>query len=117
APVRAYRPERSVRAMSKWTSFVVGWLLAATLVTPAWARTVRIETTVPLTDHSDEARNRAMRQAVAKSVQGATAIGMNRMRIDGAWVLSDTLVLWMVATDGDSDEYYEGQDSEGPTRV
>src|SRR4029450_13554376 len=94
APVRAHRPERSVRAMSKWTSFVVGWLLAATLVTPAWARTVRIETTVPLTDHSDEALNRAMRQAVAKSVQDAKAIGMNRMRIDGAWGLWGTLVLW-----------------------
>jgi hypothetical protein len=103
--------------MSKWTSFVVGWLLAAMLVTPAWARTVRIETTVPLTDHSDEALNRAMRQAVAKSVQGAAAIGMNRMRIDGAWVLSDTLVLWMVATDGDSDDDDEGTDSDAPTML
>jgi hypothetical protein len=100
--------------MSKWTSFVVASLLAVTLVTPAWARTVRIETTVPLTDHSDEALDRAMRQAVAKSVQGATAIGMSRMRIDGAWVLSDTLVLWMMATDGDSDEDDDGTDSDGP---
>jgi hypothetical protein len=103
--------------MSKWTSFVVGWLLAAALVTPAWARTVRIETTVPLTDHSEEGLNRAMRQAVAKSVQGATAIGMRRMRIDGAWVLPDTLVLWMVATDGDSDDDDDGTDSDGPTML
>jgi hypothetical protein len=103
--------------MSKWTSFVVGWLLAAALVTPAWARTVRIETTVPLTDHSEEGLNRAMRQAVAKSVQGATAIGMRRMRIDGAWVLPDTLVLWMVATDGDSDDDDDGTDSDSPTML
>jgi hypothetical protein len=103
--------------MSKWTSFVAAWLLAVMLVTPAWARTVRIETTVPLTDHSEEALNRAMRQAVAKSVQGATAIGMSRMRIDGAWVLPDTLVLWMVATDGDSDDDDDGTDSDGPTML
>ena len=103
--------------MSKWTSFVAAWLVAATLVTPAWARTVRIETTVPLTDHSEESLNRAMRQAVAKSVQGAKAIGMSRMRIDGAWVLPDTLVLWMVATDGDSDDDDDGTDADGPTML
>ena len=103
--------------MNKWTSFVIGCLLAAALVTPAWARTVRIETTVPLTDHSEEGLNRAMRQAVAKSVQGAAAIGMSRMRIDGAWVLPDTLVLWMVATDGDSDDDDDGTDSDGPTML
>ena len=103
--------------MGKWTAFVAAGLLTVTLVTPAWARTVRIETTVPLTDHSDEAVNRAMRQAVAKSVQGATAIGMSKMRIDGAWVLSDTLVLWMVATDGDTDDDDDGTDSDGPTML
>ena len=103
--------------MSNWTSFVVGWLLAAALVTPAWARTVRIETTVPLTDHSEEGLNRAMKQAVAKSVQGATAIGMSRMRIDGAWVLPDALVLWMVATDSESEDDDDGTDSDGPTML
>jgi hypothetical protein len=39
------------------------------------------------------------------------------MRIDGAWVLSDTLVLWMVATDGDSDDDDEGTDSDAPTML
>jgi len=58
--------------MKRWTSLVAAWLLAVTLVTPAWARTVRIETTVPLADHSEETLNRAMKQAVEKSVQGAT---------------------------------------------
>ena len=103
--------------MNKWISLVAAWLLAVTLVAPAWARTVRIETTVPLTDHSEEGLNRAMRQAVAKSVQGATAIGMSRMRFDGAWVMSDTLVLWMVATDGDSDDDDEATDSDAPTML
>jgi hypothetical protein len=64
--------ERSARAMKRWTALVAAWLLAVTLVTPAWARTVRIETTVPLADHSEETLNRAMKQAVEKSVQGAT---------------------------------------------
>jgi hypothetical protein len=70
--------------MKRWPSLVAAWLLAVTLVTPAWARTVWIEITVPLADHSEETLNRAMKQAVEKSVQGATAIGLSWIRIDGA---------------------------------
>jgi hypothetical protein len=90
--------------MIRWTSLVAASLLAAVLVTPAWARTVRIETTVPLVDHSEAALNLAMQQAVETTVQGATAMGLSWIWVDGARVLSDSLVVRMVATDDESDD-------------
>src|SRR5574342_163853 len=62
-------------AMNSWTSFVAASLLAVALVTPAWALTVKIETEVPLADHSDETLNLAIRRAVQSGVDGATAMG------------------------------------------
>jgi hypothetical protein len=90
--------------MTRWTSLVAASLLAAALVTPAWARTVRIETTVPLVDHSEAAFNLAMQQAVETTVQGATAMGLSWIWVDGARVLPDSLVVRMVATDDEPDD-------------
>ena len=90
--------------MTRWTSLVAASLLAAALVTPAWARTVKIETTVPLVDHSEATLNLAMQQAVETTVQGATAMGLSWIWVDGARVLSDSLVVRMVATDDDPDD-------------
>lgn len=87
--------------MIRWTSLVAASLLAAALVTPAWARTVRFEATVPLVDHSEAAVNAAIQQAVETSVQGATAMGLSWIWVDGARLLSDSLVVRMVATDED----------------
>jgi hypothetical protein len=76
-------------------------LLAVTLISPAWGRTVLIETTVPLADDSEETLKRAMKQAIERAVQGATALGLSWVRVDGAQVFSDALRLRMVATDDD----------------
>lgn len=90
--------------MTRWTSLVAASLLAAALVTPAWARTVRIETTVPLVDHSEATLNLAMQQAVETTVQGATAMGLSWIWVDGARLLSDSLVVRMIATDDEPDD-------------
>jgi len=97
--------------MTRWTWLVAASLLAAALVTPAWARTVRIETTVPLVDHSEATLNLAMQHAVETTVQGATAMGLSWIWVDGARVLSDSLVVQMVATDDEPD------DEDGPLDV
>ena len=94
--------------MTRWTSLVAGSLLAAALLTPAWARTVRIETTVPLVDHSAATLNLAMQQAVETAVQGATAMGLSWIWVDGGQVLSESLVVRMVATDDEPADDEDG---------
>ena len=85
-------------------------LLMALLVTPGWARTVRIETTVPLADHSEETISRAITEAVETVARGAAAMGLNWIRVEGARVLSDALVLHMTATDDDPGDQDGGAD-------
>lgn len=97
--------------MNKWTSLVAASLLAVTFLTPAWALTVKIETAMPLADHSDETLNLAIRRAIESTVEKATAMGLSWIWLDGARVLSDSIVVRMVATDDDNDD---DDDDEGP---
>ncbi|HTY80446.1 MAG TPA: hypothetical protein VMI34_21640 [Candidatus Bathyarchaeia archaeon] len=98
--------------MNRPISLLAASLLMASLVTPVWARTVRIETTVALSDHSEETITRAITQAVETAVRGATAMGLSWIWVDGARVLSDTLVLRMTATDDDPDDQDVGGDGQ-----
>ena len=72
-------------------------VLAAPL--PTWARVVAIETSAPLSDHSDQAIERALKGALDTCVRGATAMGLSFIWLDRASVLADKLVVRMVATD------------------
>ena len=90
--------------MKNVASFVLTMLLAMTLISPAWRRTVLIETTVPLADDSEETLKRAMNQAIQRAVQGATALGLSWVRVDGAQVFSNALMLRMIATDGEPND-------------
>ena len=87
---------------------IVVWLVTVTLIvlavgSPAWARAVRMETTVALEDRSEPAVKQALREAFDISVRGAIAMGFKRMRVDGARVLPDSVILAMIATDEDDD--------------
>jgi hypothetical protein len=87
---------------------IVVWLLTVTLMllavgAPAWARAVRMETTVALGDPSEPSVKQALREAFDISVRGALAMGFKRMRVDGARVLPDAVVLAMIATDDEDD--------------
>ena len=73
-------------------------------VSPAWARVVRMQTVVSLTDRSDPAVKQALREAFDTSLRGAVAMGFSRIRVDAIQVLQDTVVLATVATDGDDDD-------------
>jgi hypothetical protein len=81
-------------------------LLMATFVAapPAWARVVRMQTVVSLTDRSDPAITRAVKEAFDTSLRGAVAMGFGRIRVDGIQVLQDSVVLATIATDEDDDD-------------
>jgi len=91
---------------------IVVWLSTLTLMlmavgSPAWARVVRMETTVALEDRSEPAVKQALREAFDISVRGALAMGLSRMRVDGARVLPNAVILAMVATDDEEDDAAE----------
>jgi hypothetical protein len=90
--------------MKRKTALLAGLMLVMALTAPAWARTVKIETAVPLSDHSPETLERAIREALDTTVQGATAMGFSWIRLDGARVLENSVVVRMVATDDDSED-------------
>ena len=97
--------------MTRGISLFAALMLVLYLVAPAWARTVRIETTVPLADQSEATINRAITQAVETAVRGATAMGLSWIWVDGARVLSNALVVRMIATDDDPDDVQDSGDS------
>jgi hypothetical protein len=74
------------------------------IASPAWARVVRMQTVVNLTDRSDPAIKRAVKEAFDTSLRGAVAMGFARIRVDGIQVLHDVVVLATVATDEDDDD-------------
>jgi hypothetical protein len=79
-------------------------LMAMIVAMPAWARVVRMQTVVNLTDRSDPAVQRAVKEAFDTSLRGAVAMGFARIRVDGVQVLQDVVVLATVATDEDDDD-------------
>jgi hypothetical protein len=91
--------------MRRFAGLAAGLLMATFVaVPPAWARVVRMQTVVSLTDRSDPAIKRAVKEAFDTSLRGAVAMGFGRIRVDGIEVLQNSLVLATVATDEDDDD-------------
>ena len=86
------------------TALLAGLLVVMALGAPAWARTVTIETAVPLSDHSPETLERAIKEALDITVRDAATMGFSWIRLDGARVLEDSVAVRMVATDDDSED-------------
>jgi hypothetical protein len=74
------------------------------LAAPAWARIVKIETAVPQSDPSPETLERALKEALDIIVQGAAAMGFSFIRLDGARILDNSVVVRIVATDDESED-------------
>ena len=88
-----------------------GWLVGAVLlgalaVTPATARVVTIQTAASLPDRSDRSVDQALDIAVGDCVRRATAMGLSWIRLQDAAIVTDHLVVQMVATD----EEIEGEE-------
>lgn len=77
----------------------VALLLVIVAPATAWARVVDIETTVALPDHSDQAIEGALENAVDTCVRGATAMGLTSIWLNRALVLTDKVVIKMTASD------------------
>lgn len=82
----------------------VALLVALAVAPPAFARVVSIETTAPLADHSDQSIDRAIKGAVATSVQGAIAMGLAWIWLHETRVLQDAIIVRMIATDEDLED-------------
>ncbi len=91
-----------MRALAGLVAVVV--MVTIVAVSPAFARVVRMQTVVNLTDRSDPAVKRALREAFDTSLRGAVAMGFSRIRVDAIQVFEDTVVLATVATDEDDDD-------------
>ena len=79
-------------------------LVVLTLALPAFARIAAIETSAPLSDHSDEAIEAALTQAVVVAVRGAVAMGLPWVRVRQAVVVEDVVTVQIVATDTEPDD-------------
>jgi hypothetical protein len=104
------RPETR-RNTQMWLTRTLRWLgvaaiLWATLMPAgaAWARTVKLEAAEPLSDASDPAVERALKNALDSCVRRATAMGLAWIWLQDATVLPNRVIVKMVASDEDPDE-------------
>src|SRR5256712_8867962 len=87
-----------------------GWLARVALLeafaagVPVRARVGKIEAEEPLPDRSDQAVEGALQGALDRCVRGATAMGLSWIWLDRALVLTDKVIVSMVATDDDVDD-------------
>jgi hypothetical protein len=69
-----------------------------------------IETSAPLTDHSEGAIRAAIEQAVLTAVRGAMAMGFQWVQVRQALVFTDLVTVKVLATDTEP----EGEDGAAP---
>jgi hypothetical protein len=92
------------------TRLVVPVLLALVLVAPALAGVAAIETTAPLTDHSEGGIKAAIKQAVLTAMRGAAAMGFQWVQVRQALVFTDLVTVKVLASDTEP----EGEDGVAP---
>jgi len=88
-----------MRTLSQFVSVALLLVLAAS--SPGWARTIKIETAVPLVDRSDRSLELGLKSAVDTCVRGAVAMGLSWIWLHRAALQGDQLVVQMIATDED----------------
>lgn len=86
----------------------LGWLallllLMLSVASPALAGVATIETTAPLSDHSEQSITMAFKTAVETAVRGAVAMGLPRVQLRQAVVLEDMVAIRIRATDMEPD--------------
>ncbi len=78
---------------------VVPLLLALSVASPAVARTAAIETAIALKDRSQSSIEQAAREALESCVRGAVAMGLSQIRVNQALVLTNMVIVQILATD------------------
>lgn len=79
-------------------------LLLLSFARVAQARVASIETTAVLRDYSPESVAIAFREAVEVAVRGATAMGLPRILVYEARVMTDMVAVQVLATDEDLED-------------
>ncbi|MBI3105898.1 MAG: hypothetical protein HYY95_10055 [Candidatus Rokubacteria bacterium] len=78
-------------------------LLVLLMAAPVGATVVVIETAAALEDLSEQSVGSAITRAVEASIGRAAAMGLSKIWLDQAFLLTDRVVVRMVATDEDAD--------------
>jgi ABC-type polar amino acid transport system ATPase subunit len=101
-----------------WGCRLLTLALVLSFVSPALARVAAIETTAPLVDHSTEAVEAALTQAVLTAVRGAVAMGLTWVQVHQAHVYADVVSVQIVASDTEPDEADSAdEDRPQPTKI
>ncbi|HEV8674932.1 MAG TPA: hypothetical protein VGX21_12870 [Methylomirabilota bacterium] len=98
----------------QWGLRLVTLVFALVLASPALARVAAIETTAPLADHSAEAIEAALTQAVVTAVRGAVAMGLTWVQVRQAYVYTDLVSVQIVASDTEPDDADAAEPEERP---
>lgn len=85
-------------------------LALVSLTAPAFAKMAAIQTAVPVEDESQSSIQSAAEQAVETAVRGAVAMGLPKVQLHRAVVVSNMVVIQILASDEPQDR--EGQKDE-----
>lgn len=96
-------PLLSPRSGPAWVAGLLAVALVLALATPTGAGVAVIETSAPLTDHSDESIKDAVWKAVERAIRGAMAMGLPQVELRGAQVFEDIVTVEIVATDSETE--------------
>jgi hypothetical protein len=104
-------------------------LAIVSLATPSFAKMAAIQTAVPVEDQSQSSIQTAAEQAVETAVRGAIAMGLPKVQLHRAVVVSNMVVVQILATDEAAEQenkqdepqkkeepQQEGQGLRGPIR-
>jgi hypothetical protein len=89
-----------MRALSR---IAVALLLVLVGVSPVFAGAAVIETTAPLSEHSNESIKTAVVTAVETAARGAKAMGLSRIALNDVRVLPSMVIVQVLATDMSSE--------------
>jgi len=90
----------------------VALLLILVGVSPVFAGAAVIETTAPLSEHSNESIKTAVVTAVETAARGAKAMGLSRIALNDVRVLPSMVIVQILATDMSPESGPNGPDDE-----
>ncbi len=102
--------------MNPLSRFVIGLMLVVSLTSQGLAQVAVIQTSAPLTDHSEESIAMAFEHAVRAALRSAVAMGLPWVQLRLALVGEDRLTVEVLAMEGEpDDDSREGEegDSDG----
>ncbi len=101
---RGPRKNRRRQIVGTLNRLILTLLLLLSFAGAAQARVASIETTAPLRDYSPESVAIAFQEAAELAVRGAIAMGLSRILVYEARVMTDMVAVQVLATDEDLED-------------